>query len=379
MERRVLEHGFTGEAGTIQELLSYPVARILVSCAADEHLVRWYAHGEAVLAHSRLAGEPGGALLEIASELDLRAREGGSGELTLHFSEYLPNATAIKAPEWKLVNRVVDRGRVPISRAELARLCLEALRARIGSELPLPVPAELVTGFSRELETISEALRERKALIETEAMGPVSITKMPPCMKHLLAQSQGGINIPHLGRFAIATFLHHLGMNSEGILQVFSAAPDFSADKARYQIEHITGEGSGTEYTPPECDTMKTNGLCHEPDRLCSREWMNHPLTYYRVKDRDEKKKGRGGARNGGDLRTAGRTPERARGDECHCEGPGSPRGAGARDRTPPAPRPGPPPPRRWPSDPTVGEGPPPFPRHPDSDGRRESVPPGRR
>ena len=72
---------------------------------------------------------------------------------------------------------------------------------------------------------------------------------------------------------------------------MFSESPDFDEDIAGYQIKHITGELNGTEgYSPPECKTMKTNGLCHNPDTLCQQEWMNHPLTYYRVKSRDRTK-----------------------------------------------------------------------------------------
>ncbi|HEQ78785.1 MAG TPA: hypothetical protein ENN76_00800, partial [Euryarchaeota archaeon] len=55
---------------------------------------------------------------------------------------------------------------------------------------------------------------------------------------------------------------------------------------ARYQIDHVTGVTSGTEYTPPECNTMKSNANCFEPDRLCEQEWMTHPLKYYRTKQK---------------------------------------------------------------------------------------------
>ena len=34
---------------------------------------------------------------------------------------------------------------------------------------------------------------------------------------------------------------------------------------------------------------MKTNGICYNPDSLCEQEWMNHPLTYYRVKSKGRK------------------------------------------------------------------------------------------
>ncbi len=290
--RRVLEHGFSTEAERINELLSYPVARIIVSAIGDERLVRWYAHGEAVLAHERLTRDRSRVLLDLAGELGLGPRgKPGDEALGIHFTRFIGPASAFRDGKWKLINREVDRGWVMVSTGELARLCLEALRARIEAELPLPVPLELVSGFSGELERVREALEKRKEDIEEASLGKASITKMPPCMKELMAQTQGGVNIPHMGRFAIAAFLHHIGLSSEDILAVFSASPDFNPDLARYQVEHISGESSGTEYTPPECDTMRTHGLCTGPDTLCQKPWMNHPLTYYRSKDRQERRK----------------------------------------------------------------------------------------
>ena len=57
-------------------------------------------------------------------------------------------------------------------------------------------------------------------------------------------------------------------------------------DVTEYQIEHITGTTSPTEYTPPECSTMKSYGVCPGGDALCHQEWMTHPLKYYRYKAR---------------------------------------------------------------------------------------------
>jgi DNA primase large subunit len=100
---------------------------------------------------------------------------------------------------------------------------------------------------------------------------------------------QAGENVPHSGRFALVTFLHALGMDSTDILEAFSTAPDFDPSKSEYQIKHITGESSGTEYSTPECSTMKSYGICFDPDELCNRDWMKHPLTYYRTKGKRPK------------------------------------------------------------------------------------------
>jgi DNA primase large subunit len=42
---------------------------------------------------------------------------------------------------------------------------------------------------------------------------------------------------------------------------------------------------------------MKSNGVCYNPDSLCNRDWMNHPLSYYRIKGK-RKKVGEKGERN---------------------------------------------------------------------------------
>jgi DNA primase large subunit len=85
------------------------------------------------------------------------------------------------------------------------------------------------------------------------------------------------------------SFLHAIGMDSEEIMKLFSAAPDFREDMTRYQVEHITGKTSGTEYSPPGCQAMKTYSICYNEDDWCRRErpdgsgrYVNHPLSYYK-------------------------------------------------------------------------------------------------
>ena len=100
----------------------------------------------------------------------------------------------------------------------------------------------------------------------------------------VLANAQNGVNLPHSGRFALVSFLHTIGLNLEQILALFAQSPDFDESKSIYQIKHITGELNGSDgYTPPECGTMKTNGICYEPDNLCAKDTVNHPLTWFRI------------------------------------------------------------------------------------------------
>jgi DNA primase large subunit len=119
-----------------------------------------------------------------------------------------------------------------------------------------------------------------------ETSGEIRVEAFPPCMKAIWGGIQAHVNIPHMGRFAIVTFLHKLGMDSEAILQFFAQVPDFDVNKSRYQIEHITGKiGGGTEYSSPGCSTMQTYGICplDQRDEICLNE-IRHPLSYYRKK-----------------------------------------------------------------------------------------------
>src|SRR5207249_11011424 len=91
-------------------------------------------------------------------------------------------------------------------------------------------------------------------------------------------------------RLAIVAFLHDNDWWNDENFGDYGDVPDFAADVTKYQIEHITGTSSPTEYTPPECATMKSYGICPGPDRICLT--IKHPLSYYRVKGRERRARG---------------------------------------------------------------------------------------
>lgn len=176
-----------------------------------------------------------------------------------------------------------------LTKEKLVRLVQNALQGRIEEELPLEVNDLILTTFKDDAEELRGIVTEKKKKFKVEDFGRIRTTRLPPCMYRLLAMVQSGEGISHSGRFALTAFLHTIGLSSDQILAIFSNIADFDESKTRYQIEHITGQISGTEYTPPECSTMKSYNLCPGPDELCSQEWVKHPLTYYRVKGRKAK------------------------------------------------------------------------------------------
>lgn len=292
LENRMIEdHPMATEIDATVELLSYPVARMIVSAVADPAFVRRYAIAEGKKANERLKREDIQFIMKVAQELGLTVAQEDGG-FAIDFTDFLRFSSVMRDPSWKLVNQRVVKGKVLVAKHRLVRLIEQMVTDKIASELPLEVNDEILSSFASEIDEIKVELAREQEERKSKDMGRLSIVRFPPCMRRLLKMMQSGENVPHSGRFALVAFLHTLGMDSQDILQIFSSAPDFDEGKASYQIKHIIGETSGTEYTPPECSTMKSYGICFDPDILCGREWMTHPLKYYRAKGRRRSREG---------------------------------------------------------------------------------------
>lgn len=292
------------ERDCLGELLSYICARLVVSGAGNPQLIRRYALSEAKRAGRQMETEPLATVLEIAEELGLPASGRESGA-TLHFTHYMRYSAQLRAAEWKLINRRVDKGQVELTKAELCRVIEEFVKRRMEAELPLALPSDVKAVFEAQSCELRTAADARMRHLEPKEMGRIRVECFPPCMKQMLAMAQAGENVPHSGRFALVAFLHTLGSSSEEIMKLFSTSPDFQEDKTRYQVEHITGSTSGTKYTPPGCDTMKTYSLCYKPDHICKKEWLTHPLKYYKLKIKPLKGKGPESTGEKGEKQTA--------------------------------------------------------------------------
>jgi len=290
------------------ELLSYPLSRYMVGVLGDPNLIKWYSHSEAVRAGEFLSDADDELLLLVGCEVGLSAepisaerrrigsiprvqkgiRPGGAGasrtEYSVRFTDYLPIKRHISGPEWDLINMRLKGGRIVLNRHQYIRALLEAVRAEV--ETGLHGRSESIKGslLEEDLKSIRSRVERRKKRYEAKDLGRISVTRLPPCMRQILGMSQAGENLPHHARFALVAFLNGIGMSNEAIFNVFTQSPDFKEDMVRYQVDHITGATSMMNYSAPGCDTMKSGGICFNPDQLCGKEWMNHPLKYYRIK-----------------------------------------------------------------------------------------------
>ena len=102
------------EPDALNELLSYPIARMIVSAASDPFLTRRYAIAEAKLAHRRFLEEDAPFLRTAAAELNLGLSQDDGG-FRMHFTDFLRFTNQMRDKEWKLINQRVASGHVLLS------------------------------------------------------------------------------------------------------------------------------------------------------------------------------------------------------------------------------------------------------------------------
>ena len=270
------------------ELLSYPVARVLVSLVDEPALTRRYASAEAETAVERLRadGDDAAALRSVERERLSRAEflaALGLGDAisetdvgaSIDVATYLRLTDDLDGDRWRLVNRALADGRVPVSTVELDDLVRAAVRERVEADLPLAVPETVADALVGQVNAILSMLSDFSVERSFDAVEPESF---PPCVKALGERVRDGGPLPDHSRFAYVSFLATVGMDGDEIAARLSAHPDADEEAERYRIDHLTDRGAAA-YLPPSCATMQAYGDCVNQDSLCAQ--IAHPLEYY--------------------------------------------------------------------------------------------------
>jgi DNA primase large subunit len=272
------------------EIPSFPVAILLAIATQNSFIKKRYALAEAKQAFSDMQFETRERIVAIALDFDWNLAPNRNPEVPLefavNFADYLRNTTHLRDKSWKLVNRLLADGKVYLNQHDAARLLQEEVQRRIEKRLDateLPKFPEKITEMASRL---TELAKEKIGKEEIEGF-PKVVTQsaFPPCVVALYEAASKGRHLSHVGRFTLTSFLLNIGMPSEKVIELFKSFSDYNERLTRYQIEHIAGErGSRMRYTPPQCTTLQTHGVCTNSDGLCSR--VSHPLAYYRRKQR---------------------------------------------------------------------------------------------
>lgn len=270
------------------EILSFTVAIVLALATQNSFIQKRYALAEAKQAYADFKLEPKERLMKIAKNFEwkLAPNEDRSipCEFTLDFTDYLRNTTHLRETKWKLINRTLVKGRVYVTYNETARLLAEEVRRCVEERMETKDLPKFPTKILDTAERIKNLSLKKIGRTEIEGFPKtVTQTAFPPCVQTLYQAFSSGRHLSHIGRFTLTSFLVNIGMPSEKVIELFKNISDFNERMTRYQVEHIAGErGSRTKYATPKCDTLRTHGVCTNPDNLCKR--IHHPLGYYRRK-----------------------------------------------------------------------------------------------
>jgi DNA primase large subunit len=273
------------------EILSFPVALLIVIATENSFIKKRYALAEAKQASSDLVVESKERILKMAKDFDwnikLSAKEDGDLplEFTIKFTDYLRNAAHLHDKKWKLTNSILSHGNIYLNKKDVVRLLEEEVRRRVEKRLDVKLPkypSELIVVAERVKKLASEVIGQ----METDELPKVVVqTAFPPCINALYQEASSSHHLSHIGRFTLTSFLVNIGMSPENVNELFKTFSDYNERLTLYQIEHIAGErGSGIHYIPPQCSILQTHGVCKNKDDLCRR--IYHPLAYYKRKQK---------------------------------------------------------------------------------------------
>ncbi len=279
------------------EILSFPVALMLVKATKLDHLANRYSHAEALRVERLLEGEREKLIVQIFNNIlniELASITAEKKSLsTFNYKipviDYLKRAARFHELEWKLINRVVDQGYVYLRTRELIRLIREEIGNMIREKLKDMVVPRLPEKLNKIVQEITKIIPPSKI----NGRARVTPDKYPPCVKASLNMLKNGNNLPHYGRFLLTTYLVNIGSSVQDILSFYPKSPDFNERITRYQIEHIAGlRGGRVKYICPSCRTLGTHSLCFRTKECAD---IKNPIQFGKRVPNLEKRKGKKG------------------------------------------------------------------------------------
>jgi len=259
----------------LQEILAFPVAKILVSFSNDRVLFQRFSAmvADSSYAFLEMEKDKGKAAVALASELGavVDFPESKHFFVSMQLQQFL--SIPFSDPSLKLVNQFVSNGSVLLDLNGFCRFLREKSYSAIFSSLPVPVK-----GLPKGLESIAKDLRAKskareQKLFKQAFKGKLAPEAFPPCIAQMYGQLASGQKIPHMANFTLATFLNSVGMPKAQTLALFKKSPNFKERIASYQLDRISKQN----YAPPSCDKIRSYGFC--PNADCR---VKHPLGFYR-------------------------------------------------------------------------------------------------
>ena len=260
----LIDNQVSKEAALPREVFSFLLAIVLLKLSGMHTLIKRFALAEARRAEKYLEKDLTNISDESKNQLAVRVIDDlfsvkvkkSDDYFIIPISDYLKHSINFHEREWKLINRHVENGQVFLSPHETVRLIRKELGTYINSKIVNAKTPTMIPGFEDSVNKLVSLSKKFKTFTVTTG-------EYPPCIKHALEILEKGENLPHSGRFMLATFLLSKGQPVQQIAPTFKNAPDYNERVTLYQLNHLAGtSGSGTQYSCPSCEKLKTQSLC---------------------------------------------------------------------------------------------------------------------
>ncbi|AJM91376.1 MULTISPECIES: DNA primase [Nitrosopumilus] len=260
----LIEDQVSKEAALPREVFSFLLAIVLLKLSGMHTLIKRFSLAEARRAEKYLEKDLANISDESKKQLAIKIIddlfsvqiEKLDDYFIIPVSDYLKHSINFHEREWKLINRHIENGQVFLTPHETVRLIRKELGTYINSKIVNAKAPTMIPGFE-------DSVNKLVMLSKKFSTFTVTTGEYPPCIKHAIDVLEKGENLPHSGRFMLATFLLSKGQSIQQIAPLFKNAPDYNERVTLYQLNHLSGtSGSGTQYSCPSCEKLKTQSLC---------------------------------------------------------------------------------------------------------------------
>ena len=253
----------TNDSSLPMEVFSFLIAVILLKLTGMHTLIRRFSLAEARRSERFLEKDLSNhkdktkehLALQILHDLFSITIQKQDDDFIIPISNYLKHSINFHEREWKLINRKVNSGHVYLTSHETVRLVRKEIDLYISSKINSANTPTMIEGFQEYVDKL-------RILAKKFEVKVVESSEYPPCIKHAIEVLEKGENLSHSGRFMLATFLLARGQQVEQIAPLFKNAPDYNEKVTLYQLNHLSGKNSTTEYKCPSCEKLKSQDLC---------------------------------------------------------------------------------------------------------------------
>ncbi len=261
------------------DVLAFPLTKILLSQQRNPMLYERFAQLMGDLTFEYLIAEKDkvNALVELANDFKVKVGvvPNEPPSIVLPLGEYL--SIPLKDGQLHLVHQALENGKVKLEWNLACRWMAEVVHAHVLNALPVDTKG-LPALFNELQKKVDARMHAQRTYENKQSLSSgIIIEAFPPCMDKMHSEITSGVNLPHMARFDLATFLINIRMPFEDIVNVFSKASNYDEKITRYHLDNLSGKTSGKVYSSPACAKVREHGLCIS--RTCN---VTHPIQFYR-------------------------------------------------------------------------------------------------